>query len=432
MRPSISTASTTGFALRVNSSLRNESVYGRLTSHFSVHFGAWQDTSHAYLEKLPIFANWSSRGTATLANFLACERADIERMQGRDLGKPGSQIALSLRFCESCMREGYHPVLFQHLALFRCDRHGELLRERCPHCLHSITPTVSNIRRFPWMCDSCEAPLSSLRTQRRKQDDFELLDAAWNPVRKQLCTVSRGCTLRGGDMKLLGKHFSSPALSRTVQRASLACAPLQMQGWRFKSLRMQVDDAVSHQLGYGVGRDHLMALTDVLKWLSRHCSGADEACELIQRLGKAPQGLRLNRDVAALPALLCKTLYCYGLTEDFFNIHFRKHTQLTARTLSSHPIRYSRPIVVSKRVDARLVQLEILGLLAFLIATTRRNMPLAELSWHDLPLPAHYVPSWHAWEEKGGKVTIEMRARANETNLVRLFLRSKNWRFKVV
>lgn len=432
MRPSISTASTMALARRVKSNLHNESVYGRLTSHFSVHFGARQDTAPAHIDNLPIFANWSSRGTSTLAKFLACEQADIERMQGRDLGKPGSQIALSLRFCESCMREGYHPVLFQHLALFRCDRHGELLRERCPHCLHSITPTFSNIRRFPWMCDSCEAPLSSLLTQRRRRGDFELLDAAWNPVRTQLGTVSRGCTLRGGDTTLQGKQFSSPALSRIVQRASLACAPLQMQGWRFRSLRVQVDDAVPRQSGYGVGHDHLGALTDLLVWLSRHCSGADEACELIQRLGKAPQGLRLNRDVAALPALLCKTLYCYGLTEDFYNIHFRKHTQLTARTLSSHPIRYSRPILASKRVDARLVQLEILGLLALLIATTRRNMPLAELSWHHLPLPAQYVPSWHAWDEGDGKVTIEMRARASETNLVRLFLRSKNWRFKVV
>ena len=38
----------------------------------------------------------------------------------------------ALRYCYSCLSEGFHSALFQIEGLLKCPRHSETLRDRCP------------------------------------------------------------------------------------------------------------------------------------------------------------------------------------------------------------------------------------------------------------------------------------------------------------
>ncbi|MFB2351717.1 hypothetical protein, partial [Priestia megaterium] len=60
------------------------------------------------------------------------------------------------------LRDGYHSVIFQHMAVFRCDQHNEALQESCPYCHRRIIPSVRTVRDFPWHCTNCEASLANV------------------------------------------------------------------------------------------------------------------------------------------------------------------------------------------------------------------------------------------------------------------------------
>ena len=48
---------------------------------------------------------------------------------------PGLALAsIKLRFCPSCMHEGYHATLFQFTPIARCPIHDDRLLEACPSC----------------------------------------------------------------------------------------------------------------------------------------------------------------------------------------------------------------------------------------------------------------------------------------------------------
>jgi len=63
-----------------------------------------------------------------------------------------------LRFCPSCLAQGYQSAVFQIDAIERCPIHGETLRAQCPHCggptpRYALTPEAFDV---PMLCCFCE------------------------------------------------------------------------------------------------------------------------------------------------------------------------------------------------------------------------------------------------------------------------------------
>lgn len=71
-----------------------------------------------------------------------------------DLAPQESDIGLvstTIRYCRSCLKNAYHSVLFQLIAVQRCPVHNEELVDYCPRCGHPLTPNVD----APWACVRC-------------------------------------------------------------------------------------------------------------------------------------------------------------------------------------------------------------------------------------------------------------------------------------
>ncbi|MDP9014227.1 MAG: hypothetical protein M3O41_16515 [Pseudomonadota bacterium] len=70
--------------------------------------------------------------------------------------------AEALRYCSSCLREGFHSTLFQIEGLLKCPRHHEQLRTRCPHCDIQTVRLGLLVESFamPFHCVHCSRPLS--------------------------------------------------------------------------------------------------------------------------------------------------------------------------------------------------------------------------------------------------------------------------------
>jgi hypothetical protein len=115
-------------------------------------------------------------------------------------------------------------------------------------------------------------------------------------------------------------------------------------------------------------------------------------------------------------------LHCYGLIEDFVSIHEGRATTLSVRSQRQAPVRHTNAIVISKDLDQRLLQWEIMGLFALLLAGSRNNEPLWHLDWLRCPDPLSYAPSWVARRDgEGAKVWL--RTRGTESSVKRLFAR---------
>ena len=69
----------------------------------------------------------------------------------------------NVRFCRSCLQDGYHSPFFQIQGILRCPVHKELLISQCPSCGATTPPFALCHCTFatPFHCGSCGYPLAS-------------------------------------------------------------------------------------------------------------------------------------------------------------------------------------------------------------------------------------------------------------------------------
>lgn len=66
-----------------------------------------------------------------------------------------------LRFCASCLREGFHSAIYQLLIFNKCPLHHEDLTANCPNCRSEIPYKFSTIAfKKPYSCSKCQFLLS--------------------------------------------------------------------------------------------------------------------------------------------------------------------------------------------------------------------------------------------------------------------------------
>ena len=65
-----------------------------------------------------------------------------------------------LRYCPSCLNEGFHATLFQFTPIQQCPIHHIRLREACRHCRHRIAYRLdAAFAARPFACPNCAHPL---------------------------------------------------------------------------------------------------------------------------------------------------------------------------------------------------------------------------------------------------------------------------------
>lgn len=96
-------------------------------------------------------------------------REGLLSLYGRHWPPRLARHAGPLRFCESCLRDGYHSMLFQIEGLARCPLHDVALLSQCPHCGSPTVPFGLQTESFatPFHCFQCRGALAKPFDPRR-------------------------------------------------------------------------------------------------------------------------------------------------------------------------------------------------------------------------------------------------------------------------
>lgn len=420
MKNAISLRQLSCSAIGLRKDLLNESLYSRTASFFHVHLDRLDESLPSWhLLDRPLFSNWSAGDAMEVSMLIGCTPDEFSSLSGQDLkgtGAFGLALCEDVRYCPQCLKLGYHSITYQHLAVSHCELHAQRLVQGCPHCSSPIVPTIRNARNFPWYCPQCECSLLGVDVNESGSNFFS--DAALSQGRGFLArSATEVKNIHHINSSLNQYRRVTATESRYIRRAVVFYDAGEFCSQQFDEMQFPVfqdrDSDSQEVLASGV------AIT--LKWLSENCPFSDEACRLAERLGHDPGGCAINLQCSAIAALLCKTLYCYGLMQDFRRIHLGEVQQLSRRTRESGFKRFTQEILVCPATDVRLLQLEIIGLFGILLASFRRGTSLTALDWNDIPAPISYVPSWISRRDKANGVVIHMRARLDEMGLKRLF-----------
>lgn len=65
-----------------------------------------------------------------------------------------------LRYCPSCLEEGWHTGIFQHLAVRTCSKHGDALTTGCPHCGEPLDCSPESVVQNHSLCPACAEPVT--------------------------------------------------------------------------------------------------------------------------------------------------------------------------------------------------------------------------------------------------------------------------------
>jgi hypothetical protein len=434
MRSSANAGPTEQDVRRVRTDLVNESIYGRLASHSAVHYdGGSQWAVIGRVAGKAVFGKWLPHWDESLGGILGICSEQAALLRGQDLRGidriAGIELACHLRFCVTCMQEGYHPIVFQHYTVTHCARHRTPLAQACPSCERRILPTVDNVRAFPFMCPVCGAFLSTLHSQRRAAFDARAHDATLSQLRSTLASATRKAADFYKVDEELAHGLAPMALARHVHRTLfLDHKQSAHASWSYRiehiAAPFEPESALAPWQPQDAGQ-----LVPLLRWLSTHCPGAEDACMLAARPGLKSSGWRHDADVSATGAMLCKVLRHYSLLDEFVDLHVHGHTRLTDKSAQRFMVRHCSSPVFSPAASRRMLHLEILGLLAALLATCKPGRPLIAVDFGAIPPALTWAPRYTVRGTSAHDRTVRIIARADENSLLRLFRRYGNKRF---
>lgn len=414
MRPSLKLEVTSVAHVRVAEGLQNESIYGRLAAYCAVHHTSFEELrmNRNSMER-PLFGPWSAALMHSVAQFLEVDTNDLYTMRGRPkCSEYNAIVQVWLRFCPSCMVVGYHPAIFQYRGISRCELHHEDLAESCTKCGKRIIPTLRTTVLWPHRCPSCEALLSpsnvvTANFEQIRRFDRELTVAARTlPDERALeeCIPSF-------ELASVSDAVPAAVISRWLRRISTVHS-----NYRASGLLSEVFvERTASELGCGCTR--------FLTWLVAQGDCVDDARDLALRLGRDPGDLRLDRPYSAAAVAIYKTLHAYSLVGDFLRFVDGERS-LELKSQSKAPHRYSRECWYRK-ADARVLQLEMLGLLAMLLAQLKPGSHMLDVGWLDLPSPLSWVPAWAHDMFASNTTTITIDTRTNEERVRRLLHRHR-------
>jgi hypothetical protein len=367
-----------------------------------------------------------------LVDFLGISSGKVGHLCGDDIFADQGRGLLrhnGLRYCSKCMEFGYHSELYQHLAISRCPLHDIPLEIYCRNCGKLISLTFRSALSNPFECPNCNDSLSRTVTRFSDAGDALLADELAGARRAPLCRLRPlGATVRYFLQESQIQHTRKQvSLSRVVQRMLVWEHPSDSHWNRFKCEKLIL--LPEHTRGEFHDKESLdlgLAAERVIIWLRRNMTKHElAAIHLANRLGRRPEGLRLNSSTTVVSAAYFKLLVAYDLVQEGAILFDRKADDLYEKALVCYGRsvqRYGDGAPEFPKLNYRLLQLEILGLFAKLLVEYRNERPLCGVSWIQLPQSVEFVPSWST-QRRGEEVHVDIRPRATETSVLRLMKR---------
>lgn len=416
--------------------LDNESLYTAWTTHCLLLQCEPRELLSPRLLLRPIFGRLEHREAdmGEIAKAMGISPADLRRLSGCDIGGvigyPPKLLHPSLRYCTKCLAMGYHSIVFQHIAIARCPLHDAPLVDACPECAKPIEPTFGSVLMNAYECSACKAPLSSTVLGKADQQHARWADQMLG-ARRQVLALGVDVPHQGRRLTGLPAHLSSPAnpaASRHYQRVSVWAMPRDPQWTSFREQLQPVGPVHTREVVFPGDSALVLAVRRVLSWLMRSCWAHEKAAmRLLGRLGRYPRGLSLNAHTSVISVALYKFAAAYDLLPEMRLLYeWREmHGEAERGWYSSKTVtRYGDGLSECPRLDARLLQLEMLGLFVKLLVRQRAGSFLDEVSWLDYPHPIEFAPSWRI--EKGPTPIARVRYRATEVDVERLLKRTWN------
>lgn len=374
----------------------------------------------------------------TLAKILKIDCSLFRRLCGDDMRrKSGEVLALhdGLRFCFKCLEAGYHSVIYQHLAISNCPLHGCRFEFHCRSCGSLIEPTFKSALLSPFECHKCNQPFVSTVANPFDAADKDLAD--------QMADGRRAGLWRGNmEAGTLRRLLQDPLVRQTKRQVSLGRAVQRWALWESPSdplwIRFpleQISLAPGHNRGEFNASDSLdvgLAAERTVIWILKQLSWADSSSLLMlsNRMGRRPQGLRINADVTLIGAACYKLLVAYDLVQEAAVLIDHRASDLNAKARVCYGRsmqQYGDAASEYPKLNYRLMQLEMLSLFAKLLIEARNGQHLFQLSWVDLPHPSEFAPAWTV-KKSGDLDSADVRSRANEKFIQRLLKRQQGKR----
>lgn len=158
--------------------LPHESAFNRLQKFAWANFASANEIARDMFGKRPIgafgtsarelfFGDWISHCAVNAPSGFTLQNGFVAAY-GRDWMRllAGSNV---LRYCEPCLFEGFHSLLFQIEGLLKCPRHGAALCATCRHCGRPTASLALLPHSFerPFCCPQCRRPLTGTLEPRR-------------------------------------------------------------------------------------------------------------------------------------------------------------------------------------------------------------------------------------------------------------------------
>ena len=328
-----------------------------------------------------------------------------------------------LRYCQLCLIQGWHSVLFQHRVVVKCPVHGTTLRFGCFHCNRPIATSVFAIARNHFHCPSCGKNLARERTRLSAAGPMDRARrGSLDAVRSALTPPSSDQVIRSPLRLVSLPEIRVPsAVEANVLAFHHAWHNKPVVGLRtfkderYKYVAKELPQARVNWLARSVTMKSLYNISAALK---RHGDFEDAPAALRSEEGS---GRRIDKNVSVVSAAYWRTAIAFGVLRQVCG----ERTRSNAPSFGEWLPRTSEGIYL-------VVQSQVYGLLALNIIDLRGLCFGVQIAWNMVADPARFCPAWSERCPDGKCVEFRIRRRVTQGSVHRLVRRYAKRRLQAV
>ncbi|WP_175812605.1 TniQ family protein [Burkholderia contaminans] len=322
----------------------------------------------------------------------------------------GKLISANFRYCHKCLANGFHSIVYQHVAVEYCPYHECLLNTACPKCRFEFCPTWHSTTNHPFACPRCGMLLVQTAVTIDGNHEIESASKKIECIRKMITS--------GADDKSIHHPYSRSEIWEPKRHEVASAARRHL--WRhldWKSevvrdvdLRSKIFKLNNCENNYGhLHREVSDSICEALRRLSRLIDFESSALSrAMYNIAVKNNGARLCVDAALPHIAIAKSKYIYGVTP---LIRFDE-------VVGNDPLNYGptlltmRSALIEQSVEASkiLAEYEVVGLFCAILMHANRIEALRDMDWREVPNHNKYIPTWCYFKESR---TLIVRPRAD-------------------